>query len=407
MKNLRADFPILSNLENGERLVYLDSAATAQKPLCVLDAEREYYLRDNANPHRGVYDLSQRATQIHDDARETVRSFINAGSADEIVFTQNASEALNLVAYSYGLEFIKSGDRIVVAVSEHHSNLVPWQRVANKTGAELIYLYPDQNGHYTDEELSSKIIPGTKLVAMAQVSNVLGMINPVSKVIKMAHDVGAVAVIDCAQSIPHMRIDVQALDADFIAFSGHKIYAPMGIGVLYGRYGLLDKMPPFLSGGDMISQVHESGATYAAPPRKFEAGTRNVGGEAALARALSYVESIGWKEIESIEDSLMKAALEGLSRFPEIEIYGSMNPEERKGVISFNIGDIHPHDVATILDAGGVAIRAGHHCAQPLMDYLRINSCCRASFGVYNTLEDVEIFLDNIAKVRSWMGLGS
>lgn len=405
--SLLSDFPILAAGENGKRLVYLDNAATTQHPLQVMDRVRDYYLHDNANPHRGVYDLARRATDIHEHSREVVAGFLNAARSEEIVFTQNTSEAINLVASSYGMKFVGEGDEIVISVSEHHSNLVPWQRVAGARHAKLKYLYPNEDGRYTEETINETITEKTKVVAIAQVSNVLGLINPIDIVVKRAHEVGAVVVLDCAQSVPHMKVDVRALDVDFAAFSGHKIYAPMGTGALYGKYELLDKMPPFMSGGDMINQVHEYKTTFAKPPRKFEAGTRNVGGEAGLAAAIEYVDKIGWDKIEQEEDTLIKMALEGMKKFPEVTIYGDASGVGRKGVISFNIGDVHPHDVASIMDDNGVAIRAGHHCAQPLMDYLKINSCCRVSFALYNTEEDVKIFLESINKVRSWMGLGS
>lgn len=400
------DFPILSAPENGRRLVYLDSAATTQHPRQVLEAVERYYHSDNANPHRGVYDLAARATQAHEGARRRASQFLNAGE-DEIIFTQNTTESLNLVAYSYGLEFLKPGDEIALSVAEHHSNLVPWQRVAKATGARLVYLYPGPDGRLTQEEIAQKITPRTKLAAVAQVSNVLGLEASVEAIVTQAHSVGAVVVLDCAQSAPHMPVDVRALDVDFAAFSGHKLYAPMGVGVLYGRRRLLEQMPPFLSGGDMIAAVHEQSASYAEVPRKFEAGTRNVGGEVGLAAAIDYIQSIGWEAIMAHEQALMARALEGLARLPYVTVYGDPSPQGRRGVISFNVEGVHPHDVATILDAEGVAIRAGHHCAQPLMEYLGISSCCRASFGLYNTQEDVDILLDSLKQVRRWMGYGA
>ncbi len=406
MLNRRADFPILSMPENGKRLVYLDSAATTQRPQAVLDAVARYYREDNANPHRGVYDLAMRATDIHEGARKTVADFLGAEEA-EVIFTQNTSESLNLVAYSYGLSFLKAGDEILLSVAEHHSNLVPWQRVAQVTGARLVYLYPGPDGRLTPEELDKKFSAHTRLVAIAQVSNVLGLAAPVADIVARARAVGAVVVLDCAQSVPHMAVDVKALDVDFAAFSGHKIYGPMGVGVLYGKRALLEKMPPFLSGGDMIASVHEQSTTYAELPWKFEAGTRNVGGEAGLAAAIGYVRAIGWEALEAHENALIAQALAGMKALPYVTVYGDASPAGRHGVISFNIEGVHPHDTATILDADGVAIRAGHHCAQPLMEYLGIGACCRASFAVYNTPEDVEIFLQGLEKVRRWMGLGT
>lgn len=398
------DFPVLAADENGNRLVYLDSAATTQHPTQVLDAVTNYYKKDNANPHRGVYELAMRATDAHEGARHRVAQFFGAQD-DEIVFTQNTTEGLNLVAYSYGMHFLHEGDEIVLSVAEHHSNLVPWQRVAQATGAKLVYLYPNAAGYLTEEELDKKITSRTKLVAIGMVSNVLGLRAPVEAIVARAHAVGAVVVLDCAQSAPHMPVDVKQLDVDFAACSAHKLYAPMGMGALYARAELLDKMPPFLSGGDMIGTVHEHSATWAEGPRKFEAGTRNVGGEVGFAAALDYMQNIGWDAMMSHEHTLLDRMLKGMAQMPWLTVYGDPTAANRFGVVSFNVKDVHPHDVATILDAGGVAIRAGHHCAQPLMDFLGIGSCCRASVAVYNTEEDVDALLNNLEMVRKVMGL--
>lgn len=406
MLDRAADFPALAVPENGKRLVYLDNAATTQRPAQVLEAVEHYYRFDNANPHRGVYELAARATQAHEEARQTVAAFLGA-ETEEIIFTQNTTEALNLVAYSYGLEFLRPGDEIALSVAEHHSNLVPWQRVAKATGARLVYLYPGPDGRLTEEELARKITASTKIVAVAQVSNVLGLEAPVKAIVDRAHAAGAVVVLDCAQSVAHMPVDVKALGVDFAACSGHKLYAPMGVGVLYGRRELLEPMPPFLSGGDMIASVHEQSVTYAEVPRKFEAGTRNVGGEVGFAAAVRYLQSIGWADLMAHEQALMARALEGLARLPHVAVYGDPSPTGRRGVISFNVEGVHPHDVATILDADGVTVRAGHHCAQPLMDFLGIHSCCRASFALYNTEEDVDSFLRSLKNVRRQMGLGT
>ena len=406
MKTIQDDFPILSVLENGKRLVYLDNAATTQKPLAVLNAVESYNKQDNANPHRGVYELGARATKAHEDSRGIVGGFLNA-SPDEIIFTQNTTESLNLIAYSYGMEFLKEGDEIVLSVAEHHSNLVPWQRVSKVTGAKLVYLYPDAFGHLTEEELDQKITSKTRLIAVAQVSNVLGIEIPVASIVRRARKAGAVVVLDCAQSVPHMPVDVKALDVDFAAFSGHKLYAPMGIGVLYGKKEILDKMPPFLTGGDMIGNVYEQSSTYAEVPRRFEAGTRNVGGEVGLAAAIGYLNSLGWDNIQNHERDLMIRALNGLAEIPHITVYGDLSPDKRHGVIAFNVEDVHPHDTASLLDSDGITIRAGHHCAQPLMEYLKINSCVRASFGIYNTPEDVDALINSLKNVRRWMGYGS
>lgn len=402
------DFPILKEQMNGKRLVYLDNAATTQKPVQVIQAVDEYYRRFNANPHRGLYGLSVRATDLYEEARHTVKEFIHAGKDEEIIFTRNASESLNLVAYSYGLTFLKAGDEIALPVSEHHSNLVPWQMVAQVKDAKLVYLYPDSQGRLTDEEIQKKITEKTKIVAAAHVSNVLGSVYPVRKIIARAHEVGAVAVLDCAQSIPHYPVDVAALDADFMAFSGHKMLAPMGIGVLYGKEELLNKMPPFLRGGEMIEYVHEQTASFAPLPQKFEAGTQNVGGAVGLAEAIRYLRKVGYDAIAETETKLLDYALSGLAQIPHVTVYGGTDSrKDRCGVISFNVDGVHPHDVASILDAGGVAIRAGHHCAQPLMDYLCVNATCRASLYFYNTKEDIDVFLENVKKVRGWLGLGA
>ncbi len=402
------DFPVLKEQMNGKRLVYLDNAATTQKPVQVIEAVDEYYRRFNANPHRGLYALSIKATDMYEEARHTVKEFIHADKDDEVIFTRNASESLNLVAYSYGLTFLKEGDEIALPVSEHHSNLVPWQMVAQAKGAKLVYLYPDAGGRLTDEEIQKKITEKTKIVAAAHVSNVLGSVYPVQKIIARAHAVGAVAVLDCAQSIPHYPVDVAALNPDFMAFSGHKMLAPMGIGVLYGKEALLNKMPPFLRGGEMIEYVHEQTASFAPLPQKFEAGTQNVGGAVGLAEAIRYLQKIGYDTIAKTEEELLDYALKGLAQIPHVTVYaGTENRKDRCGVISFNVEGVHPHDVASILDAGGVAIRAGHHCAQPLMDYLCVNATCRASLYFYNTKEDVDVFLEGLKKVRGWLGLGA
>jgi len=402
------DFPVLKEPMNGKRLVYLDNAATTQKPLSVLRAVEDYYRTFNANPHRGLYELSVRATEAYENARHQVKEFIGADKDEEIIFTRNASESLNLVAYSYGLNFLNEGDEIVLPVSEHHSNLVPWQMVAKAKGAKLVYLYPDATGHLTEEEINSKITPKTRIVAVAHVSNVLGTVNPVREIAEKAHAVGAVVVVDCAQSIPHYPVNVKELDADFIAFSGHKMLAPMGIGVLYGKQELLDKMPPFLSGGEMIEYVYEQEATFAPLPQKFEAGTQNVGGALGLAAAIDYLKQVGYDTIMKTESELLRYMLDGMAQIPHITVYGdTTGATERCGVVSFNVDDVHPHDVSSILDADGVAIRAGHHCAQPLMRYLKVNATCRASLYFYNTKEDIDIFLASLKKVRGWLGYGA
>lgn len=407
MLTLSDPFPIFEEYKGEKPLTYLDSAATAQKPLSVIQAEETYYRQSNANPNRGIYELDVRATEIHENARRKVAEFIGAGSPEEILFTQNTTEAFNLLAYSYGMSFLKKGDTILISVAEHHSNLVPWQRVAQATGATLAYLYPDENGRFSDEELAAKIQPGVKLVSVHHVSNVLGTLSPTEKIIRLAHAAGAVVALDCAQSVPHMPVSVTALDVDFMAFSGHKLYGPMGIGVLYGKKELLEAMPPFMSGGDMIDYVSEQTATYAPLPRKFESGTRNVGAAAGLSAAIDFVKKLGWPSIQEHEAELMHYAMQRIAELPFLTVYGTKNPEERYGVIAFNVQEVHPHDTATILAADEVAIRAGHHCAQPLMRYLHITACCRASFAVYNTKKDVDTLIDSLINVRKVMGLES
>ena len=399
------DFPLLQHKINGQKIAYLDNGATTQKPEQMIQTLCGYYGGCNANPHRGAYALSIKATDIYENARARVQKFINAARPEEIIFTKNATEALNLVAYSYGLTNIKAGDEIVITISEHHSNLVPWQFVAKTKGAALKYIYLEKDGNLSEHDIETKITDKTKLVAVTQVSNVLGLVNDVRRVVDKAHSVGAVAVVDGSQSVAHMKVDVQAIDADFFAFSGHKMLSPMGIGVLYGKYDLLDAMPPFLRGGDMIEYVEEQNTTYAELPAKFEAGTQNVGGAAGLTAAIDYLEKLTFPRIEAIEKDLVDYALPQLRELPFIELYGCDSTRDNKtGIITFNVKDVHPHDVATILDAEGVNIRAGHHCAQPLMKCLGQNATCRASFYFYNTREDVDRWIAALKKVRGVLG---
>ena len=407
-QDFRKDFPLLGQKMNGRPLVYLDNGATTQKPESVIQSMCGYYGGCNANPHRGAYALSVEATDIYENARARVQRFIHAPSAREVIFTKNATEALNLVAYSYGLTNIGAGDEIVLTVAEHHSNLVPWQQVAKAKGAVLKYIYLEADGNLSQQDIETKITARTKLVAVTQVSNVLGLVNPVREIADRAHAVGAVIVVDGSQSIAHMAVDVQALGADFFAFSGHKMLSPMGIGVLYGKKALLDAMPPFLTGGDMIEYVTEQHTDFAELPAKFEAGTQNVGGAAGLTAAIDYLEKIGFDRIGAIEKDLVDYALPQLRQLPYIELYGCDTTRGNKtGIITFNVKDVHPHDVATILDAEGVAVRAGHHCAQPLMQYLGVNATCRTSFYLYNTREDVDRWIAALKKVREVMHLGA
>lgn len=402
------DFPLLNREISGQKIAYLDNGATTQKPEPVIKAICGYYGGCNANPHRGAYALSVKATDIYEEARVRTANFINAKRPQEIVFTKNATEALNLIAYSYGLNNIGAGDEIVISISEHHSNLVPWQHVAKAKGATLKYIYLEADGNLSAEDIENKITERTKLVAVTQVSNVLGLKNDVAAIVKKAHSVGAVCVVDGSQSVAHMAVDVQALGADFFAFSGHKMLSPMGIGVLYGKYELLDAMPPFLMGGDMIEYVQEQDTTWAELPAKFEAGTQNVGGAAGLTAAIDYLEKITFDRIEAIEKDLVDYALPKLRELPYIELYGCDSTRDNKtGIITFNVKDVHPHDVATILDSYGVNVRAGHHCAQPLHRYLGQNASCRASFYLYNTLEDIDRWIEALKKVRGVLGYGA
>lgn len=383
---------------------YLDNAATTQKPECVLQAMNNYYRTQNANPLRGLYKLSIAATDAYEDAREEVRKFLNAESTEEIVFTRNATESLNLVAYSYGRAFIKEGDEIVITIMEHHSNMLPWQQLAKEKGAKLTYIMPEEDGTITEEVFRSYMNPHVKLVAMTQVSNVLGCRNDVKTFARIAHENGAVFVCDGAQSVPHIKVDVQDLDVDFLAFSGHKIYGPMGIGALYGKKELLDKMPPFLFGGEMIEYVTTEGATWNELPHKFEAGTVNAGGAVGLGEALRYVSSIGMDRIEEREAHLTKLLMEEMKKVPHVHIVGSQNPEKHYGIVTFTIDGVHPHDIAAIFDEHNVDIRAGHHCAQPLMKFCGTPSTTRASIGLYNTEEDIYKFIEALKLIRGEMG---
>ena len=392
---IKKDFPILKN-----NIAYLDSAATTQKPESVLRAIQKFYEENNANPHRGAYKLSINATRVYDEAREKVAQFINAENSNQIVFTRNATEALNLIAYSYGLNKIKKDDEILLSIMEHHSNLVPWQYVAKKTGAKLNYMYTNDEGKLTDEEIENKIKKGVKIVGITHVSNVLGTVNEVEKIIKKAHEVGAIVVLDASQSVPHMKVDVQKLNADFLAFSGHKMLSPLGIGVLYGKKELLEDMTPFLYGGDMIEYVYEQDTTFAEVPTKFEAGTQNVEGAVGLSAAIDYLNNIGMDKVESIEEELMQYAISELSKLDFITIYGPKDIKSKASVISFNVNGIHPHDVASVLDSCDVCIRSGNHCAQPLLRYMGIDSTCRASFYIYNTKEDVDKLIEALYKTR-------
>ena len=392
---MKEDFPLFKN----SNVIYLDSAATSQKPNCVIESVSNYYKNYNANPHRGAYDLSVRATNMYDNAHEVVKDFINARSSREIVFTKNATESLNLIAYSYGLNNLNEGDEVVLSIMEHHSNLVPWQEVCKKKKAILKYMYVNENYEIDDSELS-KITNKTKIVGITHVSNVTGTINNIESIIKVSHKVGAKVVVDSSQSIAHMKIDVQALDADFLVFSSHKMYGPMGIGVLYGKEELLNSMSPFLMGGDMIEYVYEQDTTYAQLPEKFEAGTQNVGGSVGLVEAINYIKKQGYEKIENHERELLKYAREQLEKLDFLDLYYPKNINNHTSVISFNIKGVHPHDASSILDTMNICLRSGNHCAQPFLRSLGIDSTLRMSISIYNEKSDIDALINGLIRIN-------
>lgn len=397
-EEIRKDFPILSREVYGRPLVYLDNAATTQKPRCVVEAIMDEYYSVNANVHRGVHFLSQQATDLHEAAREHVRSFLNARSTGEILFTRGTTEGLNLVAHSFGEAFLSEGDEVILTVMEHHSDIVPWQILRERKGIVLKVVPVDDTGRLDMEEYERLFTPRTKLVCTAHVSNVLGTVNPVRKMAEIAHSNGAFILVDAAQSVPHTQVDVQETDCDFLTFSGHKIYGPTGIGVLYGKEALLDRMPPYQGGGEMISHVTFEKTTYERLPYKFEAGTPDYVGSHALSVALDYVEKTGMENIAAHEHSLLQYATERMTHIPGLKIYGET--ADKGAVISFNIDGIHPMDLGTLLDRLGIAIRTGHHCAQPLMQRFGVEGMARASFALYNTLSEVDAFADGLERIR-------
>ena len=392
-EQIKLDFPLLQN----QNIAYLDSAATSQKPKCVIDAVQGFYCSQNANAHRGTYQLAEKATELLDTSRQKVADFVGA-NAEEIVFTKNATEALNLIAYSYGFDNIVEGDEIVLSIMEHHSMIVPFQRLAEVKKAKLKYLYLNDNFEIDENEIESKITTKTKIVGIVSTSNVLGTKNNIQKIIQKAHNVGAVVVVDITQSIAHEPFDVKKTDVDFAVFSGHKMYAPLGVGVLYGKKELLNNMKPFLSGGDMIEYVYEDHTTFAPIPNKFEAGTQDVGAVFGLATAVDYIKNLGYQNILKIETELRDYALQELKKLDFVELYVTNNLQNHSSVISFNIKGVHPHDVATILSSQGVCIRAGNHCAQPLLRFLGLDSTCRISFAIYNTKQDVDRLVEALKK---------
>ena len=397
---IREDFPILKQQVNDKPLIYFDNAATSQKPNSVIDAISNYYRHYNANIHRGIHKLAEEATVAHEEAREKVAKFINAKQTGEIIFTRNATEALNLVAHSWGRANVGKGDKIVLTILEHHSNLVPWQLIAKEKGATVEYVEIDENGELRPDEVHELIDDSTKIVCVAHASNVLGTINPVKDIGRAAHRAGALFLVDAAQSVPHMPVNVRDIDCDFAAFSGHKMMGPTGIGVLYGKAELLEGMPPFLSGGEMIKEVHTTGTTWKDLPYKFEAGTPNIAGAIGLGAAVDYLQGIGMENVLDHEKDITRYALGRMKEIEGLVIYGPMDVDHRVGVISFNLGDIHAHDLASILDEDGIAIRSGHQCAQPLMEFLRIPATSRASFYIYNTKQEVDVLVEALEKAR-------
>ena len=410
MNKYRKDFPFFKAIDEHKskenaQLIYLDTSATSQRPFLVIDAMSHFYATDNANPLRGLYSLSERATQAYEHARDLVAKFINAKDSSEVIFTRNTTESLNLVAYSYGLSNLKADDEVVITIMEHHSNIIPWQQVCRQTGAKLVFMECDKDtGVISREEIETKITNKTKIVSCVHISNVLGVTNPIKEIAAKAHSVGAVMVVDGAQSSPHIKIDVQELGADFFAMSGHKLCGPMGIGALWGRKELLEAMPPFLTGGEMIEYVTKDSATWAELPHKFEAGTVSAGDAVGMGAAVRYIQSVGFDFIEEQDKKLTKLLVEGMKKIPHINLVGPKNADERAGIVTFTIDGVHPHDIASLLSDENIAIRAGHHCAQPLGQYLGIQSSARASVYFYNTEKEIQTFLEKLAQVRKWSG---
>jgi len=403
VETVRQQFPILHQEVNGHPLVYLDSAATSQKPLQVINAVEDYYKRYNSNVHRGVHTLGSLATDAYEGAREKVRHFIHAKSMEEIVFTRGTTASINLVATSFGKANIGPNDEIVITPMEHHSNIIPWQQLAKETGATLKYIPLQKNGTISLNDVEETVTENTKIVSVMHVSNVLGTINPIKKIAEIAHKHNAVMVVDGAQAVPHMKVDVQDLDADFYAFSGHKMCGPTGIGVLYGKKKLLKKMEPVEFGGEMIDFVDLYESTWKELPWKFEGGTPIIAGAIGLGAAIDFLEEIGLDNVEKHEKKLVSYAMSELSKIDGVTMFGP-EPDQRAGVLTFNCDDVHPHDVSTVLDAEGVAVRAGHHCAQPLMKELGVNSTARASFYLYNTEEEVDAFVKALIKTKEYFG---
>lgn len=401
-QEIKSYFPILNQEINGHPLVYLDSAATSQKPVQVIEALTNYYKLDNSNVHRGVHTLGNRATEKYEGAREKVRKFINANSTEETIFLRGTTTAINLVAQSYGRANVDEGDEIVITYMEHHSNIIPWQQLAKERGAILKYVELEEDGTISLEQVRAAVTERTKIVSMVYVSNVLGTMNPVKEVAQIAHENGAVMVVDGAQAAPHLKIDVQQLDCDFFAFSGHKMCGPTGIGVLYGKKELLNNMEPVEFGGEMIDFVGLYDSTWKELPWKFEGGTPIIAGAVGLGAAIDFLNEIGLNEIEKHEHQMAAYAMEKMSSIEGLEIYGPADPQQRAGIVTFNLNDVHPHDVATVLDMSGIAVRAGHHCAQPLMKWLEVTATARASFYLYNSESDVDRLVDGLRSAKEY-----
>jgi cysteine desulfurase / selenocysteine lyase len=402
---VRRDFPILAtNNEDGRPLVYLDNAASSQKPRSVIDAVSRYYERDNANVHRGLYDLSRRATEAYEHSRVRLARFVNAPAAEEVIWVRGATEGINLVASAWGGANLKPGDEIVLTMLEHHSNIVPWQLVAERTGAKVRFADIDDQARIDLDQLRSLLSGRTRIVACGHVSNAVGTIHPVAEIVRLAHDVGALVAVDGAQGAPHLKVDVQALGCDFYALSGHKMCGPMGIGALWGRRELLDAMPPYQGGGEMIDYVGVDGSTYKKSPHRFEAGTPNVGGAIGLAAAADYLDGIGHDALWSYEQELVRYGLDTIGSMDGVRLFGPTDPAERTAVFSFELDGVHPHDVATIVDAEGVAVRAGHHCCQPLMRRLGVPATTRASAYIYNTTDELDALVAALGRAREIFG---
>ena len=397
---IKKEYPVLTSRD----IVYLDNGATSQKPQVVIDTVNEFYEKHNANPMRGLYDLSYEATEAYDNARKNVADFIGAKDSDCIVFTRNATESLNLVAYSYAESVLKEGDEVIVSIAEHHSNFLPWQNAAKKCGAEVKFFECEQDGYFDPEKLRGMVSEKTKILAITHVSNIFGRVNDIKSFAEIIHGVGGVIVVDGAQSTPHIPVDVTELDADFFAFSGHKMFSPMGIGVLYGKRELLEKMPPFLYGGEMIEYVFTDRVKFAEIPHKFEAGTVNAGGAVGLNAAIEYIKGYGFPFIEERENALTVSLIEKMKEIPHVNIIGAKDPLEHHGIVTFTIDDVHPHDISAIFSDNKICVRAGHHCAQPLHKHLGLFSTTRASLAFYNNEDDIDAFIDTLKKIRGLMG---